>query len=174
MLNVPKSRVTIDYVNTTGGAQEKRELPQRVLVVGDYSFKEHDPDDLLTQREKIEVNQRNFNDVMKKQDLNLNFTVPNKLSSEEGDEMSINLKVDNMNSFRPEAVASQVDELKTILEVRDLLLSLKSRIVSKRQFRRELERVVKSDLDSAMEQFASLGFLPGESEEGSEEETGDE
>jgi len=165
MLNVPKSRVTIDYVNTTGGAAEKRELPQRVLAVGDYSFKERDPDDLISQREKVSIDRRNFNDVMRKQDLSLNFTVPNKLASEEGEEMNVNLKIENMNSFRPEAIASQVDELKTLLQVRDLLLSLKSHVVSRRQFRRELERVIKSDLDSALEQFASLGYIPGESEE---------
>jgi type VI secretion system protein ImpB len=170
MLNVPKSRVTIDYVNTTGGAQEKRELPQRVLAVGNYSFKERDPDDLLSEREKVQINQRNFDDVMRKQDLSLNFTVPNRLSSEEGDEMNVNLKIDSMNSFRPEAIASQVDELKTILQVRDLLLGLKSHVVSRRQFRRELERIVKSDLDSAVEQFASLGFVPGESKEEEESE----
>ena len=166
MLNVPKSRVSIDYVDTTGGATEKRELPQRVLVMGDYTMKEPDPDNLIAEREKIAVNQRNFDDVMRNQDLSLDLTVPNKLSAEEGDEMTVNLKFDSMSSFRPEAVASQVDELKTILEIRNLLLSLKSHVVSRRQFRRELERIVSSDLDSAVEQFASLGFMP----EGSEEE----
>ncbi len=170
MLNVPKSRVTIDYVNTTGDAREKRELPQRVLAVGDYTMKEPDPDDLLSERSKIQINQRNFNDVMRNQDLSLDLTVPNKLSSEEGDEMSVNLKFDSMDSFRPEAVASQVDELSTIMKVRDLLLSLKSHVVSRRTFRRELERIVNSDLDSAMEQFASLGYMPGESEEEAESE----
>jgi type VI secretion system protein ImpB len=169
MLNVPKSRVNIDYVNTIGGAQEKRELPQRVLAVGDYTMKEPDPDDLLSERSKIQINQRNFNDVMRNQDLSLNFTVPNKLSSEEGDEMTVDLKFDSMNSFRPEAVAAQVDELSTILKVRDLLLALKSHVVSRRTFRRELERIVSSDLDSAMEQFASLGFMPEEESEGEAE-----
>ena len=170
MLNVPKSRVTIDYVNTVGGAREKRELPQRVLALGDYSMKERDPDDLLSEREKVQINKRNFNDVMRKQDLSLSFTVPNRLSSEEGDEMTVNLKFDSMNSFRPEAVAAQVEELSAILEVRNLLLSLKSHVVSRRQFRRELERIVKSDFDSAVSQFASLGFMPGESEEKTDEE----
>jgi type VI secretion system protein ImpB len=166
MLNVPKSRVNINYVNTTGGAQEKRELPQRVLAIGDYTMKEPDPDDLLSERKKIQINKRNFNDVMRNQNLNLNLTVPNKLSSEEGEEMTVNLKFDSMNSFRPEAVATQVDELSTILKVRDLLLSLKSHVVSRRTFRRELERIVSSDLDSAMEQFAALGFMPKEESEG--------
>ena len=170
MLNVPKSRVTIDYVDTTGGATEKKERPQRVLVMGDYTMKEPDPDDLIAGRDKIEVNQRNFNDVMRNQDLSLDLTVPNKLSAEEGDEMTVNLKFDSMNSFRPEAVASQVEELSTILEIRNLLLSLRSHVVSRRQFRRELERIVSSDLDSAMEQFASLGFMPEESEEEAEAE----
>jgi type VI secretion system protein ImpB len=169
-INVPKSRVTIDYVDTTGGATEKKELPQRVLAVGDYTMKPPDPDDLLAEREKIEINQRNFDDVMRSQDLSLDFTVPNKLAAEEGEEMAVNLKFDSMDSFRPEAIASQVDELKTILEIRNLLLSLKSHVVSRRQFRRELERIVSSDLDGAMEEFASLGYMPGESEEEAESE----
>jgi len=164
MLSVPKSRVTIDYVNTTGGAQEKRELPLRLLMVGNYTQKEPSGE-LVADREKIQINQRNFNEVMRKQNLNLNFTVPNKLAAEEGEEMTVNLKINDMNSFRPEAIAEQIEELKTILEVRNLLLSLKSHVVSRRDFRRELERIVKGNLDAAMEQFASLGYLPAESEE---------
>jgi len=173
MLNVPKSRVNIDYVNTVGGAREKKELPLRLLMVGDYTFKEHDPDDVLSEREKIQINQRNFNEVMRKQDLSLNLNVPNRLAAEEGEEMSVNLKIDGLNSFRPEAVASQVEELSTILEIRNLLLSLKSHVVSRRQFRRELEQLVKGDLDSALKEFADLGYLPGESEE-EEAESGDQ
>jgi type VI secretion system protein ImpB len=174
MLSIPKSRVTIDYVNTTGGAREKRELPLRVLMVGNYTFKERDPDDVLSERGKIRIDQRTFNEVMKKQDLSLNFTVPNRLSAEEGEEMSVNLKIDDLNSFRPEAVASQVEELNTILEIRDLLLALKSHVVSRRQFRRELEQIVKGDLDSVLKEFAALGYLPGESEEEEETESSDQ
>ena len=173
MLNVPKSRVNIDYVSTVGGARERKELPLRLLMVGDYTFKEHDPDDVLSEREKIQVNQRNFNEVMRKQNLSLDLNVPNRLAAEEGEEMSVNLKIDGLNSFRPEAVAAQVDELSTILEIRNLLLSLKSHVVSRRQFRRELEQLVKGDLDSALKEFASLGYLPGESEE-EEAESGDQ
>lgn len=164
MLNVPKSRVTITYVNTTGGAREKKELPLKLLVLGDYTLEEPDPDKPLSDRKKISINRRNFNERMKEQNISLNFTVPNRLVSEEGEEMTVNLNIDDLNSFRPEAVASQVDELKTILDVRNLLLALKSHVVSKRQFQRELERIIKTDLDSAMEEFASLGYLPGVSE----------
>ncbi len=171
MLSVPKSRVTIEYVNTTGGAQERTELPMRLLMLGDYTLKEPDPDETIADRKKIEVNQRNFDDVMKTQNLSLDITVPNRLSGEEGDEMNVNLKFDSMRSFRPEAVVQQVDELKTILQIRDLLLALKNHVVSRRQFRQELERIVKGDLDSALKEFAALGYLPGESEEESESES---
>ena len=112
MLNVPKSRVSIDYVDTTGGATEKRELPQRVLVMGDYTMKEPDPDNLMAEREKIAVNQRNFDDVMRNQDLSLDLTVPNKLSAEEGDEMTVNLKFDSMSSFRYVCYRSNISSLK--------------------------------------------------------------
>jgi len=43
-------------------------------------------------------------------------------------------------------------------------LSLKSHVVSRREFRRELEKVIKGDLGSALDQFASLGYLPEEAE----------
>ena len=168
MLNVPKSRVNITYEKYTGGAKERIELPLRMLMLGNYGFKEHDPDeDPLFDRDKIQINQRNFNEVMRKMDLNLDFTVANKLSGEEGDEMNVKLKIDDLKSFRPEAVAQQVGELKTIMQIRDLLLALKSHLVSKRQFRRELEKLVQGDLDAALKQFAELGYL---SEEESDEE----
>ena len=164
MLSVPKSRVSIDYVKHTGDAAEKRELPLRLLMLGDYTFKESDPGDVLADRAKIDINQRNFNEVMRKQDLSLDFTVTNKLAAEEGEEMNVNLKIDDLDSFRPEAVASQVDELKQIMEIRNLLLDLKSHVSSRREFRRELERIVKGDLDSALKQFADLGYMPEEPE----------
>ena len=105
---------------------------------------------------------------MRKMDLNLDFTVANKLSGEEGDEMNVKLKIDDLKSFRPEAVAQQVGELKTIMQIRDLLLALKSHLVSKRQFRRELEKLVQGDLDAALKEFAELGYLPEESDEEAE------
>ncbi|MBD3183742.1 type VI secretion system contractile sheath small subunit [Candidatus Poribacteria bacterium] len=165
MLNVPKSRVTIDYVKHTGDAAEKRELPQRMLVVGDFNFKEPDPDDILAERDKVEINQRNFNEVMRKQDVKLNITVPNKLTDKEGEEINVNLDLKDMNSFRPEAIASQIEELNTLLKVRELLIALKSHLVSRRQFRRELERIIKTDLDSAMKELSALGYMPEEESE---------
>lgn len=165
MLSVPKSRVNIKYVKHIGNATEQRELPNRMLVLGDFTLREPDPDETLADREKIEVNRKNFNDVMKKQKLNLDITVPNHLSSQEGGDMKVNLKIDGLDSFRPEAIVPQVDELKKIQELRNLLQNLKSQVVSRRQFRRELEKIVQGDLDSVMKEFASLGYLPEESKE---------
>ena len=165
MLSVPKSRVNIKYVKHVGNATEQRELPQRVLVLGDFTQKEPDPDEMLSEREKIDINRKNFNDVMRKQKLSLNFTAPNRLASQEGEEMNVNLKIDGLDSFRPEAIVPQVDELKKIQALRDLLVNLKSHVVSRRQFRRELERIVQGDLDSVMKEFAKMGYLPEDSPE---------
>jgi len=164
MLNVPKSRVNIKYVKHTGDGVEQRELPNRVLVLGDFTMKEPAPDETLTEKKKIEINRKNFNDVMRKQDLSLNLTVQNRLSAEEKEEMDVNLKFDSLESFRPEAIVPQVDELKKLQDLRNLLVNLKSHVVSRRQFRRELERIVKGDLNSAMKEFASLGYLPEKEE----------
>jgi type VI secretion system protein ImpB len=165
MLSVPKSRVNIKYVKHIGNATEQRELPNRMLVLGDFTLKEPDPDKTLADREKLEINRKNFNDVMKNQKLNLDLTVPDRLSSKAGGDMKVNLRIDGLDSFRPEAIVPQVDELKKIQELRNLLLNLKSQVVSRRQFRRELERIVQGDLDTVMKEFASLGYLPDESKE---------
>ena len=171
MLSVPKSRINIKYRKHVGDAEETVELPGDVLVVGDFNLRE--PDDELSQREKINVNQRNFNAVMKQQNLSLNFSVPNRLTEEEGEEMNVNLKFSDLESFRPEQVVSQVDELSKIKELRDLLLSLKSHVTSRKQFRRELERLIKTDVDSVREQLAALGYLADEEEAGASEGDGE-
>src|ERR1700712_532786 len=92
---IPPSRVNIRYVKKTDGAQEKVELPLKLLLLGDYTMR---PDDTpLDERKKISVNKDNFEDVMREQKLKLSMAVPNYLSGnptgQDGDEMTVNLDV---------------------------------------------------------------------------------
>jgi len=159
---VPPSRVNIKYVKATEGAQEEVELPLKLLLVGDYTLQ---PDEtLLEDRKKLNINKDNFESVMKEQHLGLELNVPNKLvQGDEEQEMKVDLKLDSLKAFEPEAIVRQIPELDALLEVRDLLKDLKGRVVNNRQFRKALEKILtdKGQMEAIMAELDSLAPLPG-------------
>ncbi len=157
---IPRERINIKFVRQTGDAQEEVELPLKLLMLGDYTLKEPEPDDpILAEKEKISVNKQNFQDVMKSMDLGLKLTVPNQLVGEDA-EMTVDLKFEDLNSFHPAAVAQQVKELNAIVAVRNLLSELRAHVITNRQFRRALEDIVKTSLDGAIEDLEQLAPMP--------------
>ena len=79
---------------------------------------------------------------MESMDLNLNYAVDNKLTEEESS-IPINLKIKDMNSFKPENVAKEVPQLSRLLAARNLIKDLKSNLLDNREFRKRLENIVK-------------------------------
>jgi type VI secretion system protein ImpB len=139
----PRERINIVYKPATGGAQEEIELPLKQLVIGDFSFR---PDDRpLEDRKPINVDKDNFNDVMRQQNLSLNFTVPNRLSGQEGDELPVSLNVETLKDFGPESVAEQVPELKQLTELRDALTALKGPLGNVPGFRKKLQALLQDE-----------------------------
>lgn len=139
----PRERVNIVYRPATGGAQEEVELPLKMLVLGDFAFK---PDDRrVEEREPINVDKDNFNEVLKAQDINVNFTVPNKLSGEPEEEMNVTLKLESIKDFQPEAIAKRTPELNQLLELRKALTALKGPLSNVPEFRRKIQELVKDD-----------------------------
>lgn len=158
---IPKSRVNIRYVKATDGAQEEVELPLKLLMVGDYTLRQDDT--LLEERKKLNINKDNFESVMKEQKLDLTLNVPNKLvRGAEDQEMKVDLKIDSMKSFEPEAIVKQIPELDTLLEIRDLLKDLRGRVVNNRQFRKALQKIVtdKGQMEAIKAELDSLAPLP--------------
>ena len=139
----PKERVNIIYKPATGGAQEEIELPFKQLVLADFTFRADDRP--LEDRKPINVDKDNFNDVMRKHDLALNFTVPNRLSEQEGDELPVNLRVETLKDFGPESIAEQIPELKKLTELRDALTALKGPMGNVPGFRKKLQSLLQDD-----------------------------
>jgi type VI secretion system protein ImpB len=137
----PMERINIVYKSLRDGVQEEIELPLKLMVVGDFSFR---PDDTpLEERKAISLDKDNFNDVMAQQKINTNFNVANKLSGKEGDEMPVNLNFGGMKDFTPAEIAKQVPELKKLLELREALVGLKSPLGNSVAFRKKLEELLK-------------------------------
>lgn len=151
----PKERINIVYKPATGDAKEDVELPNKVVMVGDYTLREEEED--LQDRELIDVNKDNFSDVMASQRLNVQMTVPNKLSGEEDAEMSASLTFNNLRDFEPESVVKQVPELAKLLELREALSFLKGPLGNVPAFRKQIEELLGDD-DSRQKLMAELGI----------------
>ena len=140
---IPPSRINIKYKKETDGANEEVELPLKLLVVGDYT--QRDEETPIEERKPINVSKDNFEKVMKAQDLKLELNqVPNYLA-EDGGTMEVKLDIEGMEDFLPENIAKKVPQLHKLLEVRKLLEDIKGKVINKRGFQRELERIIKDE-----------------------------
>src|SRR5262245_59202794 len=91
----PKERVNIRFKPATGNAKEEVELPLKMLVVGDFTGRADDRP--VEDRDLVNVNKDNFNDVVKAQKLTLDVSADNKLDdSPEAGKMSVSLKFDSL------------------------------------------------------------------------------
>ncbi len=138
----PKERVNIVYKPATGMDEEK-ELPLKVVMVGDYTQRSDDTP--LEDRKAINIDKDNFNDVMKGMNLESSMGVDNVLSAEKGDQMAVNLKFQGMKDFEPESVVNQVPELKKLLDLRTALTALKGPLGNVPAFRKKLADVLADD-----------------------------
>lgn len=140
----PKERVNIVYKPSTGDAQEDVELPLKQLVVGDFTLKEVDTP--VDERKPIQVDKDNFNDVLKGQGLELNMSVPNKLSEGDPDEqVPVSLKFENIRDFEPDAIVEQVPELRQLIALREALKSLKGPLGNLPDFRKQLQALIQDE-----------------------------
>ena len=137
----PKERVNITYKPATGNAKEEVELPLKLLMIGDYTQR---PDPRpLEDRKPINVDKDNFQKVMSEQKLALSFAVKDKLS--EGDaegELNVNLKFRRLSDMEPEAIATQVPELKKLLDLRAALTALKGPLGNEKAFRNKIQQIL--------------------------------
>ncbi|WP_320006580.1 type VI secretion system contractile sheath small subunit [Maridesulfovibrio sp.] len=139
----PKERVNIVYKPDTGDAKEEVELPLKLLVVGDFTQKEDDR--MVEDRDPVNIDKDNFNEVLKAQDLELKLGVDDKLSGEEGAQMAVNLKFESLKDFDPDRIINQVPELQKLMELREALKALKSPLSNVPEFRKKVQELVKDD-----------------------------
>ncbi|MCJ8314775.1 MAG: type VI secretion system contractile sheath small subunit [Saccharospirillaceae bacterium] len=140
----PKERVNIVYKSHTGDKVDEVELPLKLLMVGDYTGRASD--EMVEDRPAKNINKDNFNDVMKSYDLNLNFTVANKLEeTDEDEQVPVELKFKDIKDFSPDSVAQQVPELKALLDLRKALLALKGPLGNVPAFRKTIQSILSDE-----------------------------
>ncbi len=143
----PKERVNIVYKSSTGDQTEEVELPCKLLMLGDFTGKENDTP--VEDRDPININKDNFNDVMAGMNLSMDLNIKDTLS-EQDDEMSVHLDIKSMQDLTPDSVARQVPELNSMLEMRKALLALKGPLGNVPAFRKTIQKILNDDESRAV------------------------
>jgi type VI secretion system protein ImpB len=155
---IPAARINLKLDVGKGDGKKKMELPLKLLVMGDFSFKKKDQ--RVADRERISINKNNFEQVMGSLDLNLKYKVENKLTGE-GD-LNVDLDVKSMDSFKPENIAKNIPALSRLLSARNLLKDLKSNLLDNREFRKRVEDLIKDPASISALQEELKKLLPEE------------
>ena len=140
---VRKPRVHITYEVETEGAKVLKELPFVVGVLGDFSGDPTEPLKPLKDRKFVQIDRDNFNDVMARMTPGLNLKVENTLKGD-GSEMGVQLKFKSLDDFAPANVVKQVDPLRKLLETRDKLRDLLSKVDRSEDLENILEQVLEN------------------------------
>ncbi|WP_025564946.1 type VI secretion system contractile sheath small subunit [Psychromonas sp. SP041] len=149
---VRKPRVHITYDVETEGAAVKKELPFVIGVTGDFSG--HNTQDLkpLKDRRFIQIDRDNYNDILKRMNPKLDIQVENTLSDDDS-EIAVNLSFKSLDDFEPAAIVNQVEPLKQLMETRNKLRDLMTKVDRSEDLENILEEVLNNT--SSLDKLAS-------------------
>lgn len=143
---IPQARVNITLDVETGGAKSKKELPMKLLMLGDYSHGQATGS--VAERERIRINKQNFDNVLADLSPTLTLAVPDRIQNQGGD-LSVTLSFKQFSDFKPDHLIEQVPALKRLMAMRNLLKDLKSCVIDNQTFRKELEKIMKDSASTA-------------------------
>lgn len=142
------------------------QIPLRMLVLSELA-----PRDLQNGVSKVSAKYRidkdNFKNILTEICPNISLDVPNRLGSDPKD-IIIDVPIRDISYFKPDAIAENVPALKELLDVRDLLVSMKENKLSQEEIQSRLERsIVGAEI---MSRVKSILFTPTKSEAPKKEE----
>ena len=134
-------RVQITYYVEVGGAIELKELPFVIGVMGDFTGKPEEPLPAFKNRKFVEIDPDNFNQVLAGMKPRLAFTVDNKLQ-DDGSKLGVELKFNDIEDFEPDNIVKQVEPLRKLVEARQKLADLRSKMDGNEKLESFLEEVI--------------------------------
>lgn len=134
-------RVHITYDVEVGDAIEIKELPFVMGVFGDFTGQPEQPLPKMSDRKFVEVTPDNFDQVLEKMNPHLAFSVDNKLSND-GGQLKVNLNFKELADFEPEQVATKIEPLKKLLDLRTKFSDLRGSLQGNDKLDEMLQDVV--------------------------------
>ena len=152
-------RVQITYDVEVGGAIELKELPFVIGVLGDFVGKPEEALPALKSRKFVEIDPDNFNQVMAGMKPRVAFSTDNKLQ-DDGSKIGVDLKFNSIEDFEPDNIVQQVDPLRKLVEARQKLSDLRSKMDGNDKLEMMLNDVL-SNADKQKELSDALGLDAG-------------
>ncbi|HRH43027.1 MAG TPA: type VI secretion system contractile sheath small subunit [Pyrinomonadaceae bacterium] len=149
-------RVNITYDVEVGGAIELKELPFVVGVLGDFVGKPEEPLPVLKNRKFVEIDPDNFNQVMAGMKPRLAYSVDNKLQ-DDGSKVGVELKFNSIEDFEPDNIVQQVEPLRKLVEARQKLSDLRSKMDGNDKLESMLEDII-NNTDKQKQLSDTLGL----------------
>src|SRR5215217_1587989 len=149
-------RVQITYDVEVGGAIELKELPFVVGVMGDFVGKPEEALPAIKNRKFVEIDPDNFNQVLAGMKPRVAFSVDNKMQND-GSKIGVDLKFTNIEDFEPDNIVQQVDPLRKLVEARQKLSDLLSKMDGNEQLENILNDVI-SNTDKQKQLSDALGL----------------
>lgn len=145
-INTQQSRVEISYEIETGNSIEKKELPYVIGLLGDFAGDNDSALGPISEREFIEINEHNFEQVMSEINPMVNLEINDELFA--NNKKFLQLQFKQLDDFKPENLANQIPELNELLSIRKQLSSL--------LVQSEIGAVDQSMLSSVASQLSSI------------------
>jgi type VI secretion system protein ImpB len=153
-------RVQITYEVETNGAMQKIELPFVVGVLADLSGQPSSPLRPLKERKAANIDRDNFNDILAKATPRVAMRVQNRLTDEDS-KLAVELNFKHIDDFEPANLAAQVPALKKLMEMRQELTQLLSKMEGNDTLEQLLADVL-SNTAKAKELAEQMGVAGGE------------
>lgn len=158
---IPKSRITLTYRIPQGIEKKELELPLRLVVLGNLSGSKDGKNQSKDQKLDLDkrpirrLDGKNLNNIMKDMNLQVTYKVKNCIDPASSDTITGDLPITGMKSFTPAEIAKNVPQIKSLLELKKLLLEAQAHIDNSKEFRGDLKEIGK-------DRTASLTALKGE------------
>jgi type VI secretion system protein ImpB len=136
----PRERVNIVYQAATGGAQQEKELPLKLLVLGDLSGRRATT--AVEDRAPAPIAKETFDEVLAAHEVVVEARVPDRISGTPEAELELSLPIRRLADFAPEALVHSVPQLARLMALREALSSLKGPLGNSPAFRRRIQELL--------------------------------
>jgi type VI secretion system protein ImpB len=149
---VPRSRITLTYdTRQPDQPRKEKELPLRLLVVGDLTGRAAKPDlpagatpppkDDFEDRKIHDLNGGNLDAVMKKMNISVQLQGIANHIDKSGGQFDVTIPITSMASFEPGEIVNHVPPVQRLLRIRELLLKLQASVDNNKPFRQLVRKL---------------------------------
>lgn len=127
LTKVKPPRVQITYDLEVGGSEKKTQIPFVVQVMGNFSGHKKKSPEKIKNMSSPRIDQENFDVTLASIRPRLKISVDNKISNVPN-QLKFDIEFRSMNDFTPGSLANNLPKLKEIMQVRQRLLEIQSKI----------------------------------------------